>query len=134
MTTLEEYSRPKPKAPRPSIGEWFRVNKRGVANWAFVLHRLTGIVLVLYLFLHLFVLRWLTLGPDSYQEILTLFRQPWITALEAVLIGTVVYHGLNGLRLGLMTLNVGLKYHKAMFWAALALSVVLTLLAAWFMF
>lgn len=134
MTTLEEYSRPELQAPRASIGEWFRVRKRGVGHWAFVLHRLAGLVLVFYLLLHLFVLRSLTQGPEAYQRILTLFHQPWITALEALLIGTVVYHGLNGLRLVLMTFDVGLKLHKTLFWVILLLSVAVTLLAAWFMF
>lgn len=133
MSTLEEYARPEPRAPRASLGEWFRVNKRSVTTWAFVLHRLTGIVLVFYLFLHLFVLRTLTRGPEAYQQLLTLFQRPWVTVLEALLIGTVVYHGLNGLRLVLLTFNVGLRMHKALFWVALLLSVAVTLVAAWFM-
>ena len=49
---LQTYARP--RRPRPA--RWFKPAKRGLGMWAFVLNRITGLGLVLYLILHLFVL------------------------------------------------------------------------------
>lgn len=126
----ETYQRPEPRQPARRVSAWFRLRGRGVGGWAFVLHRLTGVVLVFYLFLHFYFLSYLARGPQAYAAMIATMKSPWITVLELGLIGSVLFHALNGLRLTLMGLNVGVEQHKAMFWGALGVSVFLTAVAA----
>jgi len=130
----EEYQRPEPLLPKKNWERWFSVAKKGVGFWAFALHRLTGILLVLYLFLHFYVLSSLVQGADAYEKTVKFMESPILTLLEVGLVAVILYHGLNGLRLMLMALNVGVKQHKAMFWAVMVMTVLLTLIAALLMF
>ncbi len=129
----ETYQRPQPRQPQPRVSEWFSPFKRGVGGWAFLLHRFTGLVLVFYLGLHFYVLSYLARGPEAYQAALRFLENPVFVVMEVALIAAVVYHGLNGVRLMLMALNIGVRYHKAMFWAVFVLSALLTGAAAVFM-
>ncbi len=130
----EEYRRPAPRLPAPQAKEWLAFSKRGVGGWAFLLHRLTGLVLVFYLFLHLAVLSALARGPQAYQAMLAFMDSPLIVALEVGLIATIAFHALNGIRLVLMGFGVGVRAHKALFWVAFVLAAGLTALAALAMF
>jgi len=130
----ETYQRPKPCQPSRRAWAWFRLRGRSAGGWAFVLHRLTGIVLVFYLFLHFYFLSYLARGPEAYAAMVAAMKSPWVTLLEVGLIAAVLFHALNGLRLVLMGFNIGVKRHKAMFWGAVALSAVFTAVAAALMF
>ncbi len=130
---IEEYTRPEPRQPEARLSEWFSPAKRGVGGWAFLLHRFTGIVLVLYLVLHFYVLSYLARGPKAYQAALNFLENPIFVALEVALIAAVIYHGLNGLRLILMAYNIGVKQQKAMFWMVFVLSALTTFVVAVYM-
>ncbi len=129
----EEYRRPEPLQPGRRWGEWFSTLKEGIGGVAFVLHRFTGIVLVLYLFLHFYVLSYLARGPEAYANIVKLMENPVLELFEVALVAAIVYHGLNGIRLMLMSLNIGVKRQKEMFWVVFGISVVVTAVAAFFM-
>ena len=90
-----------------------------------MLHRLSGIGLVFYLFLHLAVLYKLRGGPASWDSFLALVRSPLFLILDGTLLLGLLFHGLNGLRLTLIGLNLGLRLQKAAFWVILALSIAL---------
>ena len=107
---------------------WFALRPAPAGMLAFMLHRLTGIGLVFYLFLHLAVLSLLRGGPLSWDRFLTAVRSPLFMFLDAVLLFGIVFHGLNGLRLTLIGLQRGLRWQKSAFWAILGLSLLLTVL------
>ncbi|MFH1092514.1 MAG: succinate dehydrogenase, cytochrome b556 subunit [Pseudomonadota bacterium] len=69
---------------------------------AWVLHRLGGLGLVAYIFLHLYVLSSLADGPAFFNRIMALFDHPLIKIMEIGLLGVVVYHSVNGLRIVFM--------------------------------
>ncbi|MBF0527959.1 MAG: succinate dehydrogenase, cytochrome b556 subunit [Deltaproteobacteria bacterium] len=74
-------------------------------HWGFVawlLHRLTGIALAGYIVLHLYVLQNLARGPKAFDSLMAAFNNPFFKVLEIGLLGVVVYHSLNGLRVVLM--------------------------------
>ncbi len=129
----EEYRRPEPLQPGRRWSEWFSTLKQGIGGIAFVLHRFTGIVLVLYLFLHFYVLSYLARGEEAYKNVVNLMTSPVLELLEVALVAAVVYHGLNGVRLVLMSLNIGVKRQKEMFWAVFVISALVTVVAAFFM-
>ncbi len=109
---------------------WFDLRLKPIGMLAFMLHRLSGIGLVFYLFLHLAVLSRLRGGPASWDSFLALVRSPVFLILDGILLLGVLLHGLNGLRLTLIGLNIGLRWQKSSFWAILGLSILLALWGA----
>ena len=96
-------------------GRWFDVRRRKLGMWAYALNRITGIGLVVYLYLHLAVLSLLLRGPGSWNAFVSLARSPFVLMLDVLLIAGILIHGLNGLRVALTGFNVGVKAHKVIF-------------------
>lgn len=61
-------------------------------------HRLSGIGILVYLFMHIVENAMLLLGPAVYNTTLSLFRNLPVRLGEIVLMAALVYHSLNGLR------------------------------------
>ncbi len=68
----------------------------GYLSW--ILHRVTGVLLGLYLLLHIWVIHHLAQGEEAFNAVMGIVQSPLFHLLEIGLLGTVVYHGLNGLR------------------------------------
>jgi succinate dehydrogenase / fumarate reductase, cytochrome b subunit len=109
---------------------WFDLRLRTAGMLAFMLHRISGIGLVAYLFLHLALLSQLRQGPQVWSAFLQIMRSPVVLFLDAVLLFGVLIHGLNGLRLTLVGFGVLLRYQKQLFWACLAAALMLSVLGA----
>ena len=76
----------------------FYANTRG---WAFILswgHRITGLLLVLYVWFHLITLSALS-SPQDYDAKMALFSSPLIVFFEWLLAIPVIFHAANGGRL-----------------------------------
>jgi len=76
----------------------FYANTRG---WAFILswsHRITGLLLVLYVWFHLITLSALS-SPGDYDAKMALFSSPLIVFFEWLLAIPVIFHAVNGGRL-----------------------------------
>ncbi len=107
---------------------WFDLQSRTTGMLAFMLHRLSGIGLVAYLYLHLILLNKLRQGPEAWGGFLQTMRSPLVTALDAVLLFGILIHGLNGLRLTLVGFGTFLRWQRVLFWCSLTLAVTLTIL------
>jgi succinate dehydrogenase / fumarate reductase cytochrome b subunit len=83
--------------------------------WAYTLNRITGIGLVVYLYLHLGVLRVLARGQSSWDSFVSLARSPYYLALDVLLLAAILIHGLNGLRVALRGFDIGVRAQKALF-------------------
>lgn len=109
--------------------------KYKVGMWAFVLHRLTGLGIAAYLVAHLIVISTAAVfGTLSFDRIMETLHKPWVIVLEIVLIGAVLYHLLNGLRLLLFDVGVGVRSQKPIFWSFMgvgALAMVFAVVALW---
>ena len=83
----------------------FRIRRRGplykggVGQWSWVAHRVTGVGIIAFLFGHIVDTFAIGFGPELYNETVSLYKQWWFTPAEVVLIGAVIYHALNGLRI-----------------------------------
>ena len=76
----------------------FYANTRG---WAFILswgHRITGLLLVVYVWFHLITLSALS-SPQDYDAKMALFSSPLIVFFEWLLAIPVIFHAVNGGRL-----------------------------------
>ncbi len=72
----------------------------GFVFW--LLHRLAGLGLAGYLILHIWVLSHLLQGEAEFKSIMNAFDSPLIRVMEIGLLGLVLFHGLNGIRILLM--------------------------------
>ncbi|HEX8520787.1 MAG TPA: succinate dehydrogenase, cytochrome b556 subunit [Tepidisphaeraceae bacterium] len=88
---------------------------RYAGNVAFWIQRLSGVALVLYLILHIHTIRDLK-NPDTFDQALRTFSKPLFKLGEIGLLATVILHALNGIRLTMVDMGVGLTKQRQMFW------------------
>lgn len=110
---------------------WMTPRWRDPGWYAFVLNRFTGLILVAYLLAHFVVLSRLTAGPEGWNDLLALFGSRPFLVGDVLLVAAVIFHGLNGLRVILLTLGVGTRRSGLMFGVVLVVSAALAALAAW---
>ncbi len=94
---------------------------------SFVLRRVTGVALVIYLFIHMWVIGSIIQGPEVFDARLNLVQTPFFKLAEIALLAGVVYHGLDGIRLLMVSWFKITEYRKSLFYAVLALSVILVI-------
>ena len=96
----------------------------------FWIQRLTGLALLGYLFLHVHTIHTLR-EPTRFQSALDQFGSPVFKLLEIGLLATVILHSLNGIRITLVDMGVGIPRQRQMFWYfAIGVGVVVFLAAA----
>lgn len=100
-------------------------------QYAWVLHRATGIGVLFFLLVHIVDIMLIGLGRDVYDESVEFYGNLFIIPMEIALVGAVVYHTLNGLRIILIDFwQVGYRRERQLFWAVLAGSILLTIPSA----
>ena len=84
---------------------------------AFVIQRVTGVALLAYLFLHVLTINKLR-NPAEFDAAIAQFRSPLFKLAEVGLLGVVILHALNGVRLTLIDMGVGVTAtrQRQMFW------------------
>jgi succinate dehydrogenase / fumarate reductase cytochrome b subunit len=94
--------------------------------WAWVLHRITGVAIFFFLLVHVLDTSLIRISPDAYNTVIGSYKTVILGFGEIALVGAVVYHGLNGLRVILIDFwRQGPRFEKPMFWIVLALVVIL---------
>jgi succinate dehydrogenase / fumarate reductase cytochrome b subunit len=88
---------------------------RYAGHLAFWIQRLTGIALLGYLIVHVHTIRDLK-NPATFDDALRTFGTPLFKLGEIALLATVILHALNGIRLTLVDMGVGLTRQRQMFW------------------
>jgi succinate dehydrogenase / fumarate reductase cytochrome b subunit len=122
----------KPISPNPL--RWFDIRGRQTGTWAFMLNRLTALALTFYLIVHLLVLNKLTQGPASYNDFVAFAQLPLIKVGELLLVAAVLFHGLNGLRLILLALGIGVQRQKQLLTFVMFVTILVMLLFAFRLF
>lgn len=73
---------------------------RGKAGqWSWMLHRLTGLGVLLFLLIHIADIALIGWGPRVFNSLLVLYRGRVFRLGEVLLAGAVLYHALNGIRI-----------------------------------
>ncbi len=96
-------------------------------QWAYFLHRVSGIALALYLLLHVFDISLVMWGPDGPFNRFLLFYHQWPFRIGLVLIiAGVVYHALNGLRIMILDFSQwGIRYQRHLWYGVLAVTAII---------
>ncbi len=116
------------------VQRWVLPFKRSLGTWAFVFNRWSGVLLAIYLYVHLGILTTIAFSPAAYNQFLVLARSPLGLIFDVVLILLILYHGLNGLRIIYAALAGKIEQHRGQFWAVAVLSVLVTLYSAFLIF
>ncbi len=94
-------------------------------QWAFYLHRISGLGILVFLVLHILNIASAMWGPEVSNALLAFYHRPVFQIGLLVLIAGVLYHGFNGLRIILMDFTAfGVRYQRALWYGVLVLSVL----------
>lgn len=100
-------------------------------QYAWVFHRASGIGVLFFLLVHIIDIALIGLGRDIYDHTVAAYGNPFIIPMEIALVGAVIYHTLNGLRIISIDFSrLGYKRERQSFYAVLALTVLLTIPSA----
>ncbi|MFQ5978013.1 MAG: succinate dehydrogenase, cytochrome b556 subunit [Candidatus Heimdallarchaeota archaeon] len=110
-----------------NIWRWFIPRHRGIGMVAWILQRITGLLIVAYLFGHIVVLFSLTQGQDKYTESVEMISGGLWILFDAGLVLVLLYHALNGIRVLLFDLGFGTtkRAQKIVFWLLMGLGAIL---------
>ena len=90
----------------------------GAGQWSWAFHRLTGIGVLLFLLTHILDTALVILGPDLYNKIIALYRNPLFGLSEIALFGAVLYHSINGVRICVIDFwPATTRHHRALSYA-----------------
>ena len=129
-TTVERRRPATGPARRRGIAGWFDPRGRRLGGLAFILNRITGIGLVVYLYLHLMILSILVQGPNAWDTFVDIALSPPFLALDVFLLTGMLIHGLNGIRVGLVGLGLVASRQKALFIALMVIAALVALVGA----
>jgi succinate dehydrogenase / fumarate reductase cytochrome b subunit len=88
---------------------------------AWVLHRITGVAVLVFLLAHIVETSMLTVSPEAYDRAIALYRQPWFKPLEFLLVAAVLYHAGNGLMVMILDAwPAATRAYRRMFWVGAA--------------
>ena len=114
-----------------------RAWRQGIVYWggwpqvAWILHRAAGLGIAMFLLIHILDIALINVSPAVYDRTVSFYQAPFLIPMEIALVGAVVYHALNGIRVISLDVWVGaLRRQRELFFAVLALSVLLVLPSA----
>ena len=71
------------------------------------------------------------IGQELYDKSVEFYSNPFLLPMEVALVGAVIYHTLNGIRIALIDFwEMGTRRERQLFWGALIGSVALTIPSA----
>ncbi len=101
--------------------------------WSWLLHRVAGLGILLFLLVHIVDISLLGFGPKVYNEGIALFGTTIVRIISLGLIAGLLYHSFNGVRIMLIDFwPKGVRYQRGMFAAVMVLTIVCFLPMAYF--
>jgi succinate dehydrogenase / fumarate reductase, cytochrome b subunit len=120
-----------PARVTPSVSETTSRVPRGTlyrgreGMWSWVLHRITGVAIFFFLLVHVLDTALIRLSPEAYDAVIGTYKQPLMGIGEIVLVGAIVYHAYNGLRIILVDFwSWATRHQRQLWWAVLGLWLV----------
>lgn len=114
-----------------SVGTLYR-GREGM--WSWVAHRITGVAVFFFLFVHVLDTALVRVDPALYDAVIETYKTPIVNLLEVGLVGAVLFHALNGVRIILVDFwSKGPRYQKQMLWGIVGLWVALMIPGSYFM-
>lgn len=106
----------------------------GEGMWSWVAHRITGVAVFFFLLVHVLDTALVRVSPDAFDTVIATYKTPIVNLMEVGLVGAVLYHALNGVRIILVDFwSQGPRHQKGMFRAIVVVWLLLMVPAAFFM-
>jgi succinate dehydrogenase / fumarate reductase cytochrome b subunit len=93
---------------RLGIAGWLGGGRWGFERYLYTLHRLTGLGILLYFVLHIFVTSSRALGRESWEAAMGRVSGGIFVLGEYLVFAAFAFHALNGIRLALVELGIGI--------------------------
>jgi len=88
--------------------------------WSWVGHRVTGVVIFLFLLVHVLDTALVRVSPGAYDAVIGTYKNPLMAVGELGLVAAIMFHAFNGLRLILVDFwKSGPKYQRQLLWGVL---------------
>ena len=102
--------------------------------WSWVAHRVTGVLIFFFLFAHVLDTALVRVSPDAYNRIMDTYKTPLVNVMEVGLVGAVLYHALNGLRVMAIDFwSKGTRYQKQMSFAVVGVVLLVMIPSTYYM-
>ncbi|MDO5661856.1 MAG: succinate dehydrogenase, cytochrome b556 subunit [Brachybacterium sp.] len=96
--------------------------------WSWVAHRISGMLIFLYLLVHVLDTSLVRVSPEAYNEIIGHYQTMVFGFGEIGLVGAILFHMLNGLRIILVDFwSQGTRHQRALFYGVVGVWLVLML-------
>jgi succinate dehydrogenase cytochrome b subunit len=73
--------------------------KGSPGQWSWLLHRITGVAVILFLFAHVVDTAVVGWGPEAYNRVVSVYHNWVVKLLELGLVAAVLYHAINGVKI-----------------------------------
>ena len=80
-------------------------------QYSWLLHRVTGVAIILFLVAHVVDTAVVGWGPEAYNRVASVYHNPFIRLLELGLVAAVLYHSFNGVKIMLIDFFPRLTRH-----------------------
>lgn len=115
---------------REAVRSWFQLKGRSAEHISFGVRRLAGVILALYLIVHMADISTLLLGEEAYNLLLRVFSSPLGLVFDIVLWVVLVIHGSLGLYSAVVEAGFLLDRRKEALALAWALVILFSLVGA----
>jgi succinate dehydrogenase / fumarate reductase, cytochrome b subunit len=93
--------------------------------WSWVAHRISGVLIFFFLFAHVLDTALVRVSPETYDAVISTYKNPLVNMFEVGLVGAVLFHALNGLRvIAIDFWGNGPRFHRQMLWGVAAIWIV----------
>lgn len=100
---------------------------RAKGNILWLLHRISGLGIVLFLGFHIFGMSMSAFNPPLHEQMLELYKTPLFSVLELGLAACLIFHAVNGTRIAILELRPKLweKQEVATRWSLIIVLILL---------
>ena len=106
----------------------------GQGMWSWALQRITGVAVFFFLLVHVLDIALVRVSPEAFDLVIATYKTPIVNLLEVGLVGAVLYHALNGIRVVLVDFwSKGPRYQKQMLWGVAAVWVIVMIPGTYYM-
>ena len=106
----------------------------GVSMWSWVAHRITGVAVLFFLYVHVLDTALIRVSPDAYDTIIATYKTPIVNLREVGLVGAVLFHALNGLRVMAVDFwERGPRLQRQMLWVTVGIWLVVMVPGTFYM-